>query len=579
MLLDELRLNYECRMRQSTENLFGLFKRGRKREGSNCIEMMEYPKISLQFNYRLPDFSQPIVKDFSQIIDSQLKINYEISNQITAYSMLCNMGADSLSQSMLKQFKLFEADNMYSSNPWIDKKLDSFSSKVSAKARDRSRLASTMNVNNGAVIVMTEVCWNTMGDFYAAYRLIRALKAIRSVLNITWVVMTSDSKLPAEAQIADEMIVVPNWDELIEMLSLNEEKLLKYFQEAALILQFPTFHFFPENLYKLLEMARESNEAHPILNVLEYDYHMKIGLSTGLGHDSLGVFLNRDILTRTKAVQQDPLFNIDSEDPTLKVLVGAQSIQEYRNNNMLFFSYFNREARSVLAGGFANYLRIIIMYCAKYHPNKNIDVIAPFTFEQYAEIHRSLSTHVCSVEMISKSGSEKKEVNPAAKSKLRIINHFRLSNDKFLQWMESSHPFKQVTGDQSFSDLLSVRGGLPFYQVMTWKSGVMAAFLQLVSEQFGKYSKLFLLLVCCVRCSDLHEDVESVASMLHSQEVYQQMDALRDWLFENKNLYDTLPSRLLKLVDQFGKPKEPSVMFDPTKGRESDLRSLKVLTL
>ncbi len=135
------------------------------------------------------------------------------------------------------------------------------------------------------------------------------------------------------------------------------------------------------------------------------------------------------------------------------------------------------------------YIHLCLKFCEQSHSEKHIDIIVPIdliTFKDTFSLQYSNFSEVAFVTLEEGKVHYEtlyKDANPDSgkKPKLRVINLFRFNNPTFTKLIAASHPFKLCTGDQSFSDVISVRNGIPFYQIMDWKDKLYDNFIAIAT--------------------------------------------------------------------------------------------------
>lgn len=515
--------------------------------------IINYKNLDLSSIFIKPDkieFNKIITKYFlkdinyaPQLSHDLLKINkIDFSKGLT----LKNFTSSELAKNILKESSF----NIMNSDAYIPKqKIFTWSSFGHKRAKNK-------------IIVMTEVAWGTLGDYYAAEKCIQAMKKAYPKFEIQWIVMNHEnSYLPQNAgSAADSFVAVKSWDELLDRnFSGQRTKPLFWFKNAALVFQFPTFHFLPPAVECVIGKCLPENS--PILQCLEYDYTTKVAskgvVQAGLRDDAIGIFINKLQLESVNAI----LDNLQETKVGQFLLTGTDS-RTYEQSNLCFFAYFNKDFTRVSneQANAQNFCDIVATYTAKQHlPQKTLDVICRMTVDQMIcfNPNKIFRENVNSITfMVDKQSHVLQNPYPSANGRaMRIYSEFPFPSETFQQLMRLAYqsavaanitPFIGCTGDQSLSEVLSLSGAVPFYQVMGWKIHLFNA-LKDITKNNSTASKFMHNLTPLASSSSFIDDMAHLLCLPLMQNEWKE---IHEFIIKHKNLYVNLPKTLSDIIHQ-----------------------------
>lgn len=427
------------------------------------------------------------------------------------------------------------------------------------------------------LVILTEVSWNTLGDYYAALRLIRLLHESYPSLTINWIIKGRESDIPSEFYDAQYLRVkiIEHWDYLFSDALIKQNLC-----QTAAIFIFPTFHFLSFSQLSQLKTLYQI----PLISCLEYSYgaYLKhddvFELRTGLGSDELGVFIFNCTSTY-------PLTHIDKTLPIIKILfpnvlngypppedalspkhslvqtskfgISDALARYYTESTFLFFGYGNKELSRVINSvvNLENYVKLCLLL-AKQNTEKNIDIIVPLSREAFLSLPINWQDYkrVSFISLVNGCilNETHFENDSTTNPSLRIINLFRFDNHTFTYLMAASHPFKMCTGDQSFSDAISLNNCIPFYQIMGWKKNLAHNYLAIAqhalkSNQWSiKKSSAIQFLTLIFNSASC--DLNNLTTLLKNPQLVQEFNCIHAFIRQNKNLNQNLPVYLVHFL-------------------------------
>jgi hypothetical protein len=423
--------------------------------------------------------------------------------------------------------------------------------------------AKMLKVMGGNTIVVMTNLFGGFGDFFAAKRLIVALKARSAALRIIWIIIQKNKVIPKEAVPSDENHVFSNWDELFESPQIAAV------YGAAVAFEYPAGIQPCDKRFEKISRLRQQVGLRPVLHVFEYDciagFAGERSLHTGFGPNALGVFLGEPLSRSdgflTKAIKVHS---------GIAQLFSNQSLEEYRQTHVCYFGYDCKDIASV-TNGINSYCFIaaVISLQTRKNNNKNIDIITPFSIHEQAMLITKTKLEflrkngVAKIHFISSEGASEVIVpgsDPQGKV-VRVSNFFPFPNDLFkalINFVERD--LIMCTGDLSLSDVLEVPGAIPLYQIMGWKEELYKQFCTLARKVCGDDVELTNFLSSLYKPFNPEGDdfPEWIAFCIakHGEQMRQQMLQLQQYLKEHKNLFDTLPSLIIAMVDELKTTRE-----------------------
>ena len=419
-------------------------------------------------------------------------------------------------------------------------------------------------VTPNTVVIMTEVCWGTLGDFYAAFKLIAALKKRSPTTRVVWMIMESKRTIPQEKMPCDECHVYESWAELFSG-PMSEMKLLF---EAAIVVQFPTFHFFPKSDSILINAKRQMLGLKRILNVIEYDYVQieKIAsydesqevIKTGVGRDAVGIFIDDESLNRSEAMK------ILQAEPIAKSLFdNAPTAFDYDQHRVCYFGYRNKDgARSINKFQSDTFIQIVMAIHSKRRDPRQLDVVVPLTDYE----HASISSEKFKLYAARQGFSEIRIAEQGKPAVVHLTGSSATSQCVICihhYFPHPNHVFKALiafaerrlvmcTGDQSLSDVLSRTGAIPAYQVMAWKENLYKEFCYVVANVCGLLSPLSKFMSIFAKPINSEDAIDSIAThaVICERQMQADMENVNEYLRTHKNLYKNLPPLLIQILQE-----------------------------
>jgi hypothetical protein len=402
------------------------------------------------------------------------------------------------------------------------------------------------------LIVLTRVTFGTLGDYYAAEKIIRKIKEDYPSLKIQWIVSNPDrSYLPAGADnITDSFITISAWEELEELETVR-------FKHAALVFHFPAFHEMSEQTKRIITERIPSRTK--IFSCLEYDYVPGNSLiQAGLGESSWGIFIDEPKSQSVSSILEE----LESTQVGYYLLKDTTP-QTYSASHLCFFAYFNSNDSLAFNQRVVNpqtFCDIVLLYTTqKGTLQKNIDIICRISLEEVTNMDFSRIFNEAKVNRIvfTIDGQKKiiENLHPTPEGRtVRIYSAFPFSYNEFIQLIHLAYqsaveegltPFIGCTGDQSFSEVLSLC--IPFYQVMAWKSLLFKRFRALCEEVVGAQSLIGKFLDLTHPPSK-NPDITAIIDLLHDPEMQKEHSRIHEFIFSRKNLSINLPINLMSMI-------------------------------
>lgn len=350
--------------------------------------------------------------------------------------------------------------------------------------------------------------------------------------------------------------------QLINQLETTGQKAFKKMLFGSkLVIAYPTPHFLGENSVTTL-----AKKGVPVISVGEYDYDIEYRLSrkainitpgslflnSGLGKECLGIYID-EFDTPPKAPFKDQIHPADREKLPVDLL---------EEDHQLYFGYFNRLFEST---GFATAPRFIALSLLM-SSQKQVDIILPLqAFDAPGVSKESRVNSLLDADFIKEMEGFRKvaisysppsphplkhliyqwEKNKfivrnvqedefahqkhSAEKIVRIINPFPLHKRSMVALTRLSEPVNLLTGDQSFSEALSLLK-IPFYQIMPWKKKFYTALINAAEGADALQTWLKMMDNQTVSVKALAEFYH-----VHQEDLAKDMKQLRDFIAENKN--------------------------------------------
>ncbi|KTD11052.1 hypothetical protein Lgra_2018 [Legionella gratiana] len=344
----------------------------------------------------------------------------------------------------------------------------------------------------------------------------------------------------------------------------GEKQLKDAMSDADFILLYPTPHFMTAKTANLIGATQK-----PVLSMPEYEHDVAhnqksknkfintvpgtIFISTGFGRDNIGIYIEEE-----KANKEDLLSRIHSDDR-------HKFPEDLTPNSGLYFGYFNKLVQTRNGASPANF----VTYAAHENPEmKYIDVVMPLMPQPQKNVARQNTIDVlmspsfrnnlksCGTVLLcySHSGSSEqpkyyvyqqegteyvakalsKEEFEAQKSDankvIRVINPFPINPQSMKALMEASEPVCMLTGNQSFSEGLSL-AKIPFYQAVIWHVKLYDSLIN-ATQEFPALNIWFSLL------KERDSSPEKVAAFFRENKtkLQEEMELFRQYLLESKDI-------------------------------------------
>lgn len=347
------------------------------------------------------------------------------------------------------------------------------------------------------IIILTYAPQKTLGDPSAAAKLQQLLvekfgEHHEELMVEVLVSVGKEDEIPVRNLFSDGMQY-----ELINGFdtAIGKEQLKKAISDADLIIPYPTPHFLSENIANLL-----ADTMRPVISLAEYDYdiefqHLKkravevvpgsVFLSSGLKEGNLGIYVE-------KYGGHSQIHPTDSSKLPNDLMLG---------DKQLYFGYFNKLSNSYTGATPSRFIAFAIHSSQK----KEVDIILPLQSPEIPNINPENKGSILEApsfikdlegfnqlqiaymrpapypiiyllyqregeKLVEKEISEEEFEEQKNKSDkiIRVINPFPLHKDSMRALVEASEPINLLTGDQSFSEALSL-SKIIFYQAMPWK--------------------------------------------------------------------------------------------------------------
>jgi hypothetical protein len=408
-------------------------------------------------------------------------------------------------------------------------------------------------IDVNTIVVLTEIVHNTLGDFFAAKRLIAAIKKQFPDIRIVWLIMEENKTISLEELPNAEVHLFSAWGELFYTPQLNIAC------NAVLAVKFPALPYLTEILFAYINIRRMIKGIPPIVDILEYDYPMYASgehttLHTGFGPKALGIFLEEPL-----PADDEALATTIQSHAGMATLFAGQTVAEYRRSYVCYFGYRNKElCRTSNRLSSYYFVSAVIALQSARKNTKNIDIIVPLLDEErlrlvnwtYLEF---FSAHnITAIHFIGKEGTTVVTVPESDPQGcvLRLFHDvFPMPHNVFKAVIHfAERDLIMCTGDQSFSDVLIVPGAIPLYQIMTWKEWLYEQFCNLVQQVCG-HCALSAYFSILKKYSDPLFIGRYIAT--RADVMQQQMLAVQQHLRAHKNLFDTLPLQLIAMVEEF----------------------------
>ncbi|QDP71799.1 hypothetical protein FOG18_04030 [Legionella israelensis] len=409
------------------------------------------------------------------------------------------------------------------------------------------------------IVIFTHAPQKTLGDPSSAAKLQRLLmdKLAYRYKDLVVKVVVSLNKSD-EASIRN-LFQVDMPYELIDSTrsATGMAQLEKTIKKTDIIISYPTPHFLTQSVADLFTANMK-----PVIALAEYDYDMEFQLrhrksipivpgcfflSSGLGKENLGIYI--ETFNEPAKVHPTDFSKLPSD-----LLSG---------NKEFYFGYFNRLFSSHTGATPSRFIAFAI-HCSH---QKDIDIILPLQLRNASEISEESKENILlshsfmndlhdfdhvlisyfppnsppvyfmyertgktlTAKEISEEEFEKQK--DKAQKIIRIINPFPLHKDTVRALVEASAPVNLLTGDQSFSEALSL-SKIAFYQTMPWKQKFYEALTAASAQKYTTLHEWFKMVG--QKTTPLKSLVEFYKK--NKEILYKETQALRCDLEINKNL-------------------------------------------
>ncbi len=301
----------------------------------------------------------------------------------------------------------------------------------------------------GRLVVFTWVIFDGLGDWIASQEIVRLLKETFRQIDIQHIVLMPKR---FQSQVESELGVI--FYESDCSLSLLQEKHLKIFAEADVILQTPTFY---PHTQGLMDLVKKSNLSVKWEHVGEYGFGESSWFHPKSGHYSMGLhFLEKGILTRRVHANgfsslKNPLllrWLFGMQDP------GPSEIEQYQRSNHFHLAYL----KTVIGGKI--YLHALLKFLER--DDRPIDLCMPDLgwFVRYCQECKenglSCLRQTFGVKQIEVWHEETVYIEQIASTGkvVRLLHPGALHHRDFQALLAASEEFAAIRGDQSFSEVV-----------------------------------------------------------------------------------------------------------------------------
>lgn len=401
-----------------------------------------------------------------------------------------------------------------------------------------------------SILILTEVVFGTLGDYFAAFKLIQGIQQHDPSIHVTWIIHTlNHSMIPEMAeQFFCKRYVLDNWSRL------QEDDLYKNALSLAdIVLLFPAFHYMDDVQRRFIVSSRYGKT--PMVVCKEYDYQGAgpddsddvLSISSGFGSGNLGIFIEKEYASTPKA------FLCHLSDGLQTLISGdTHNNQHTLYMRTVYFGYYNQEMYSVVNHiSIITYIKTVMLLNRE--NNQTIDIISPMSltllrnfFQSEQSFLQQMGISTIYYEDYKTRSRFSIQGTKTTGEMIRFINPFPLKSEDMQVLMHAAEPFILCTGDQSLSEVIS-RQGIPYYQIMRWKQGLFSAFQTLAAEVCGSDSVLVQFLNAC--SGDIVKNKpEQIVAYIQDPQIKKNISDLYKYMKDNQNLYDKLPKYLIQAI-------------------------------
>jgi hypothetical protein len=431
-----------------------------------------------------------------------------------------------------------------------------------------------------SLVFFTHAPQGTLGDPSAASKLIKKLKSkYGDAVDVTIVLLLDKKNNEMVGNIFKDMDIT-----ILQMPTLDinfqgkdtkgrEQKLDNILHNADGIIFFPTFHHFSET-----DIQRVNKFHKPSFIVTEYDLHpanreiqlKKLGdfksrcmeIYTGLAPNHLGIFGSEETNTSNNPIALSQIS--DKSDVAVRdLLLGKGDSQSYHKTHQLFFGYFNKLNMELKKHKVNPLMFIESCLSLVSKGTTTVDFVLPLTLNNE---HPTEENNFKSIEELLKYFNEHPELMKGYKFEywnknsngtmeclktggkgtklIRFINGYPFTPNTMDKLMKASDEFVLITGDQSLSEAIS-NEKIFLYHTMSWKKELWVSLINTVNECLPPNSKLYQFLK--MQDTDSVVTPQELKQYLHGNKsaLIADVKILRKHIFENKNLYNNLPEKLV----------------------------------
>lgn len=448
---------------------------------------------------------------------------------------------------------------------------------------------SEQKIEKKSLVCFTVAPQGTLGDPSALAKLIRAiLEQQKGLLNITVVLAVEAGCEFAATQLFKNLdihlMILPLASSFYDLESRAENAEDKVFGEqidallkkADGILYLPGFHHCEQG-----EVNYAMSFGKPCFVISEYDlcdendeeqadklghqYKLKTLLvRTGLAKDHLGIFCTQEIHTANYA-QALTEIKAPEDQAFLNLLLEGTNADNYHQDHQLFLGYFNK-LKMESEDSKVNPLRYIVSSLALVsEQTRTVDFVLPLVrssnkqngkkwdYKDTGEIDTYFNKHPelirnCRLEFWDKNTQGEMvcyQRSGEGDKLIRFINAFPFTIHTMNQLNKASEGYVLSSGDQFQSEIFSHKKVF-LYQTMWWKEDFWKNILVTVSEVVGDDSILYQFLK--MQETDSKVKIPELAAFIaeHKDNLLQQMSQVNDFIFNNKNLFKTLPQFIIQ---------------------------------
>ena len=288
----------------------------------------------------------------------------------------------------------------------------------------------------------------------------------------------------------------------------------------------------------------------------------------GTGFGGAGVYIDETI-TATNGLDDSA-----SEDAGFITHLTADNVEEYQQNNRLYYGYFfdnEQLSPTTFAVKTASYLSNSIMLAMDSGEKHNIDIVIP-GFKDAQEL-QSIYQNVLSAlpqqykdqlgsvyyDMKQQDGTFDRIPMDGNDGpyQLRLIDPRRLERKTVQALLNDSEPWVGLTGDASWIEGL-MKGKLVCYQVVQWKRAFFNEFIQYLTAKMPRSRLLEFYRLQGANGADSQRNFERMRALYRDHLPAMQADArkLADFIGREKNLSITMSPALVQSIKIKTAPKK-----------------------